>query len=36
MLELDVRHLPVGEAGDVTGMVSLRDLLSVAAECADL
>jgi signal-transduction protein with cAMP-binding, CBS, and nucleotidyltransferase domain len=36
MLELDVRHLPVGEAGDVTGMVSLRDLLSVVVECADL
>jgi signal-transduction protein with cAMP-binding, CBS, and nucleotidyltransferase domain len=36
MLELDVRHLPVGVAGDVTGMVSLRDLLSVVVECADL
>jgi signal-transduction protein with cAMP-binding, CBS, and nucleotidyltransferase domain len=36
MLELDVRHLPVGVAGDVVGMVSLRDLLTVLVEHTDL
>jgi CBS domain-containing protein len=32
MLELDVRHLPVGVAGEVVGMISLRDLLSFVVE----
>jgi CBS domain-containing protein len=32
MLELDVRHLPVGEDGDIVGMISLRDLLTVVVE----
>ena len=36
MLELEVRHLPVMEEGQVVGMVSLRDLLSVVVGNADL
>ena len=36
MLELDVRHLPVGVGGDVLGMISLRDLLTVLVEHTDL
>lgn len=34
MLALEVRHLPVGVAGRVVGMISLRDLLSVVVEKA--
>ncbi len=29
MLEAEVRHLPVGDAGEVVGMVSARDVLAV-------
>ena len=36
MLELDVRHLPVGVGGEVVGMVSLRDLITVLVEHTDL
>ena len=32
MLETEVRHLPVGVGGELIGMVSLRDLLSVVVE----
>ncbi len=32
MLETEVRHLPVGARGELIGMVSLRDLLSVVVE----
>jgi CBS domain-containing protein len=32
MLETEVRHLPVGIGGELLGMVSLRDLLSVVVE----
>jgi CBS domain-containing protein len=31
MLEKDVRHLPVLDAGEVIGMVSTRDLLLLEA-----
>jgi signal-transduction protein with cAMP-binding, CBS, and nucleotidyltransferase domain len=36
MLALDVRHLPVGVAGEVVGMISLRDLLGVVVDDASL
>jgi CBS domain-containing protein len=36
MLDLEVRHLPVGLAGEVVGMISLRDLLSVVVGNASL
>ena len=32
MLETEIRHLPVGIDGELLGMVSLRDLLSVVVE----
>jgi signal-transduction protein with cAMP-binding, CBS, and nucleotidyltransferase domain len=32
MLETEVRHLPVGQDGEVVGMISLRDLLSVVVD----
>ncbi len=32
MLELDVRHLPVEAEGQIVGMVSLRDLLTIVVE----
>jgi CBS domain-containing protein len=32
MLETEIRHLPVGIGGELLGMVSLRDLLSVVVE----
>jgi CBS domain-containing protein len=32
MLETEVRHLPVGVGGELIGMVSLRDLLTVVVE----
>jgi len=31
MVEQDVRHLPVVDAGELVGMVSARDLLIVEA-----
>jgi CBS domain-containing protein len=36
MLETEVRHLPVGVGGELIGMVSLRDLLSVVVEDENL
>jgi CBS domain-containing protein len=36
MLELEVRHLPVRQAGRIVGIVSLRDLLDVVVEDSSL